>query len=189
MNRSLSIQEQKALLRNKLRQKLEGLKLEERKERSENILAKLFSHSKFKKSEHLLIYISCGFEVQTRSLVEEALSRDKKIYVPRIDPEEKKILMIETSDLNELKPGSYGVMEPPLDQARVGDPQDLDLAIVPGLGFDREGGRLGRGKGYFDRFLKEARNAYKIGLAFECQIVDQIPRNENDVLLDEVLIG
>lgn len=97
--------------------------------------------------------------------------------------------MIEVVDTKELMPGSYGILEPPFDQKRVGPPENLDLVVIPGIGFDHEGGRLGRGEGYFDRFLREAKKAYKIGLAFRCQVVERIPQTVDDVTLDEILIG
>ena len=106
-----------------------------------------------------------------------------------MDPKKRRIDMIEAKHFEELQPGAFGVLEPPFDKYRVGEPEALNLVIVPGLGFDREGGRLGRGGGYFDRFLEKAAGAYKIGLAFECQMVDRIPREGNDILMDEVLIG
>ena len=109
--------------------------------------------------------------------------------MPRLDLQERRIQIIEISDLKELSRGPYGILEPPLNQSYLGKPEELDLAIVPGLGFDRGGGRLGHGLGYFDRFLLEVRKAYKIGLAFECQIMDEIPCEAHDVVMDEVLIG
>lgn len=97
--------------------------------------------------------------------------------------------IIGTGDTKELTPGSYGILEPPFDPERIGQPEDLDLVIVPGIGFDLKGGRLGRGEGYFDRFLGEVAKAYKIGLAFECQIVEKIPRGLEDICINEVLTG
>jgi len=121
--------------------------------------------------------------------VEEGLKKGKRMYVPRVDWAQKRIQAIEVHSLIELQPGAYGIAEPPLDEKKVGRPEDLDLVIVPGLGFDLRGARLGRGEGYFDRFLKQARRAYKIGLAFECQIVAEIPRDVTDERVDEILVG
>ena len=189
MNGPELLQEQKSFLRKELRRKLRTLKPEERTRRSEKVVKELFGHPKFSKARSLLVYVAMEHEVETRPLLEEAWRRRKKVYVPRLDSQKKRIQIVELSDLKELKPGSYGILEPPLNRNRLGKPEELDLAIVPGLGFDRGGGRLGRGFGYFDRFLFEARKAYKIGLAFECQIVDEIPRDVHDVVMDEVLIG
>ena len=177
------------MLRKELATKYTHLPSEERALRSQKILAKLLAHSRFSEARILLCYVARIHEVETRPLLEEAIRRKKKLFVPRLDSATQKINMIELRDLRDLSPGSYGILEPSFDEERLGDPRDLDLVIVPGLGFDRDGGRLGRGGGSFDRFLEEARQAYKIGLAFECQIVDKIPRAKHDVIMDEVIIG
>lgn len=107
--------------------------------------------------------------------------------MPRLDLQAKRLQMIEIKAWNGLKPGAYGILEPAFNPKRLGDPEKLDLAVVPGAAFDRDGGRLGRGEGYFDRFLKEAGRAYKIGLAFKFQLVEKVPSEAHDVRVDEVL--
>lgn len=186
---SHSIRSQKALLRKELRQKLEALNPAERSRQSGEILKRLFRHPKFLGARSLLAYVALPSEVETRPLVEEAERQGKKVYVPRVDSARKRMAMIELVNFKELHPGPHGILEPAYDPSWVGRPQDLDLVVVPGFGFDREGGRVGRGEGYFDRFLAEAKRAYKIGLAFECQIVERVPREANDMTVDEVLIG
>ena len=187
MNDGGSLEEEKSRLRKGLREKLEKLKPEERRKRSQEILARLFDHPRFLEARSLLTYIARDSEVETRPILDEARKKGKRVYIPRVDAVKRQIEIIEAADLALLKPGAHGILEPPFDKGRVGRPGDLDLVIVPGLGFDREGGRLGRGEGYFDRFLKEARQAYKIGLAFACQILDRIPRVPHDILMDEIL--
>lgn len=184
-----SLEEEKANLRKELRQRLKGLGLEERRRASVEILEQLFKHPQFIQAQSLLTYIALASEVWTRSIVEEAFKRGKKVYVPRMDLVRKRIRPVEIRSLEGLKKSSYGILEPPLNEKRIGKPEDLDLVIVPGLGFDRSGGRIGRGKGYFDRFLREASKAYKIGLAFECQVVDKVPLGERDITMNKVLIG
>lgn len=117
------------------------------------------------------------------------MKRGKKLYVPAVDPLKKEIRPLVLKIMGELKPGPYGILEPPFRAERVGVPAKLDLVLVPGLGFDSQGARLGRGEGYFDRFLKQASNAYKIGLAFKCQRVGKIPSEAQDVLMDEIIFG
>ena len=189
MNGSLSLRERKSFLRKELRRKLKALDPQERTWRSEKIVHELLGQPRFLTVEKISVYAATTTEVETRVLLEEARRRRKKVYVPRLDPQKKQIQIVEIFDLKELRPGSYGILEPPLNPSRLGNPEELDLVIVPGLGFDRKGGRLGRGFGCFDRFLLEARKAYKIGLAFECQVVGEIPRETHDVFMDEVLIG
>jgi len=189
MRRSPVLDERKQLLRNKLREKLRRLSSAERARRSQMILEKLSSHPRFLEARSVLIYVAFQAEVETRPLLEEARRCGKRVFLPRIDSKRGLIQAIEVEGREELEPNEYGVLEPPFDSTRLEKPRNLDLIVVPGLGFDRRGGRLGRGKGYFDRFLREAKQAYKIGLAFDCQMVEKIPRASHDVKIHEVLTG
>ena len=189
MDASRSLEEQKARFRKQLRHKLNQLKPGERRRRSRKILARLFRHPSFLKACSVLTYVAIGSEVQTLPILHEMRKKGKKIYVPRVNSKKRQIQMIELKNGKKLSPGTYGVPEPTLRKSRKEDPKELDLAIIPGIGFDRRGVRLGRGMGYFDRFLKKAPKAYKIGLAFQCQIVKKLPYDQHDVMMDEVLIG
>lgn len=189
MRPTRSLHEQKTLLRKELRQRLAAQKPAEREEQSRKILKQLFDHPRFQKAGSVFFYVAQRWEVETRPILDKVQERGKRAFVPRIDPTKKLIQMIEIRSLDELCPGSYGILEPSHDIKRLGDPKSLDLAVIPGVGFDRQGGRLGRGEGYFDRFLSEALRTYKIGLAFECQVVEHIPREAHDARVDEVLIG
>lgn len=190
MESSHSVQAQKVLLRNELRRKREALGRGECKRRSEEIIRQLLAHPRFKSAHTILAYVATGREVETRPFLEEALRGGKKVYLPRvIDTLQKEFAAVEMKSLDELRPGSYGILEPPAGPERRARPDNLDLVVVPGAGFDRAGGRLGRGEGYFDRFLEKAKQAYKIGLAYECQMVDEVPREANDMRVNEVLIG
>ncbi len=186
---TLSLEDEKARLRKELRKKSELLSSEERNRRSQALIGRLLKHPRFLKARTLLTYVALESEVETRPFVEEALKQGKRVFVPLVERGGDRIQMMEISGTGELKSGTYGVWEPPFELHRIGDPLELDLVIVPGVSFDREGGRLGRGKGSFDRFLQEAHNAYRIGLAFEYQIVDRVPRAERDRVMNEVLIG
>jgi 5-formyltetrahydrofolate cyclo-ligase len=126
-------------------------------------------------------------EVETLPLLKECLRQAKRLAVPYLDSKKNQIWAIETRSLKDLRPGAYGVLEPHFDKNQRVPACELDLVIVPGLGFDRTGGRLGRGKGHFDRFLQDVVKAYKIGLAFKCQLLKEIPCDENDIKMDEVL--
>ena len=84
-----------------------------------------------------------------------------------------------------LQPGAYGIMEPVGE--RFTDYATIDIAVVPGMAFDAQGHRLGRGKGYYDRFLAKVPDVYKIGLCFSWQMVDEVPSEANDIMMDEVV--
>jgi 5-formyltetrahydrofolate cyclo-ligase len=91
--------------------------------------------------------------------------------------------------------GAYGILEPKMEKDREVDPAQLDIIIVPGVAFDRKGFRIGFGKGFYDRFLetyrdslgRESKQSFCIGLAFEMQIVDSLPRDAYDEKVDLVI--
>ncbi|PMP68103.1 MAG: 5-formyltetrahydrofolate cyclo-ligase, partial [Thermodesulfobacterium geofontis] len=95
------------------------------------------------------------------------------------------LLFGEIKSLNDLKVGSYGILEPqePIDL----DPEDIDIIIVPGIAFDLRGFRLGYGKGFYDRFLKDLKNPTKIGLIYNELIRDSLPTDDKDVRVDIVI--
>lgn len=177
---------QKSLLRKKFENIVHGLGARKRKKKSGQILRRLLRRRDFKKSKSVLIYVSLRNEVETRPVIQKALAAGKKVFIPRIQAKKINIYRI-LSLKKDLRKGAYGIWEPKPSGARRGRPSRLDLVLVPGLGFDREGRRLGRGLGYFDRFLAKVPHAKKIGLAFREQIVSKIPVEKHDVPVDGVL--
>lgn len=130
----------------------------------------------------LLLYYALHDEVDT-SLLFKRLS-DKTILLPKVIDSENMELRIYTGE-NDLATGCYGIKEP------VGkvfaDFAKIDVAIIPGMAFDCQGHRLGRGKGYYDRLLSKIPQAYKIGLCFDFQIIDSVPVDSHDIRMDEVV--
>jgi 5-formyltetrahydrofolate cyclo-ligase len=107
--------------------------------------------------------------------------------VPYCEADELELFQLE--HLDELAPGAMGILEPRLELRRCFDrkvvPVDLDLIVTPGLAFDRRGGRLGYGKGYYDRLLHQIRaDATKLAVCFECQLVPEIPLLPHDIRMD-----
>lgn len=138
----------------------------------------------------VMTYVSVGSEVATRDLVPQLLSLEKVVLIPYCQGLDLRLFRLKS--LEELVPGTLGIPEPPPDLRndvqRQGRPEEIDLALIPGLAFDRHGNRLGQGKGYYDRFLLSLRpDAFKLGLAFECQVVDDLPRTPHDTPVDAVL--
>ena len=191
MGKFSSLAEQKALLRKELAGKSALLDPNERALRSQKILAKLLANPRFSKAHVLLSYVARPPEVETRLLLEEALRRKKKLFVPRLDSVAQKIDMIELRDLSDLRPGSYGILEPKKPEPMKSDAFGfLDCVLVPGLAFDRAGHRLGRGKGYYDRFLSTLPSrVVRYGLAYDIQMFDQIPTTPMDVKVDKVFFN
>ncbi|MBB5352320.1 5-formyltetrahydrofolate cyclo-ligase [Haloferula luteola] len=105
-------------------------------------------------------------------------------YLPRVDGQE--MHFHEVHHLDDLRIGAFGIREPHPDLAP-GDPTDLDLILCPGLGFGRDGSRLGRGRGYYDRLLHLAPSAQRVGATFPCRIVDHLPTEPHDIPMHRLL--
>ncbi len=94
----------------------------------------------------------------------------------------------EIRSLDELVPGTWGILEPPENSRKVVPAEEIDLAVVPGLAFDRQFNRLGYGAGYYDRFLpKLKKNAVKAGICYSIQLIDQIPVEAFDIAMDIIV--
>ncbi len=124
-------------------------------------------------------------EVDLRAM----LSDSERVWVlPKVRGEVLSLHRIEDAE-QDLQIGAYGIPEPKegLEDVAIGE---VDLFLCPGLGFDRKGGRIGRGKGFYDRMLEHAKpDAIKLGVCFEFQLVDEIEMEPHDVRMDEVVFG
>lgn len=137
-----------------------------------------------------MTYLDFRSEVRTLAFLPEIWKQGKKIVVPYCAGRDLGLFLLESPD--ELAPGTWGILEPrPELRAAAGKragPESIDLALVPGVAFDSRGGRLGRGKGFYDRFLPQlCPDALKIGLAFESQLAWEIPMQPQDVRMDLVI--
>lgn len=161
----------------------------ERRRESSKVMAKLFSSPEFKRSKIIMFYCSKDDEVDTSKMIKVALKMGKEVVVPVTIPKERKLIPSRLTDYDrELGPGPYGVLQPKPGCIREVAPDQIDLVIAPGVAFDKKGNRLGRGAGYYDRFLARVpKKVSKIGLAFDFQILTALPRNCHDLPVDKVL--
>ena len=173
-------------IRNNLLLKRKQLSKKDVIEKSDKIKHRLFDLDEFKKSKAILFYVSYDNEVFTHKMIKESQSAGKQIIVPFSDKENRCLILSELKDWDELMPGSYGILEPSMENIREIRIDDVDLVIVPGVGFDKKGRRIGHGFGYYDNLLKRS-NAYRIGLAFEAQIVDKIPTEDHDLPVHKII--
>ena len=132
----------------------------------------------------IMLYSALPDEVPTQTLMAELVAQGKTVLLPRVINEKDMELRYYTGP-QDLHKGAYGILEPTGE--RYTDYEAIDVAIVPGMAFDAERHRLGRGKGYYDRFLSRVPYLYKIGLCFSWQIVDRVPCDEHDMVMDEVI--
>jgi 5-formyltetrahydrofolate cyclo-ligase len=158
------------------------------------ICHKLIKSDTYLSAETVMCYLHCRSEVSTAAVLAEALPSEKKVVIPYCtrDSQGNPILGLwHLRDLSELTLGTWGIMEPPEERRgeknRQINPERLDLIIVPGVGFDREGGRIGNGMGYYDRLLSKVRiDAVLIAVCFESQLFPEIPMHSQDVYMDYV---
>ncbi|MBR2114934.1 MAG: 5-formyltetrahydrofolate cyclo-ligase [Prevotella sp.] len=132
----------------------------------------------------ILLYSALPDEVPTQALMDDLVAQGKTVLLPRVINDRDMELRRYTGP-QDLQEGAYGILEPTGE--RFTDYEAIDVAIVPGMAFDAEGHRLGRGKGYYDRFLSRVPHLYKIGLCFSWQMVDHVPCDEHDVVMDQII--
>lgn len=164
--------------------------LPDRASRSMAIEARLHSLHEFEAARTVASYVGVGDEVATTALLARALARGVTVAVPWRDGNDLHLARI--LSLDELVPVSFGLLEPPpglaASPARMLAPPDAGLLLIPGVAFDRLGGRLGHGKGYYDRLLERAGpGPLRVALCYECQLVDRVPMVAGDEPVDLVV--
>ena len=169
----------------------DSLPPEEQEARSRAIVASLFSLPEIRSAAHLFVYVSFRSEVRTQEFIEGCLAAEKRVSVPVTLTRTSSLLAVRITDpAAQLRPGYCGIPEPAptWTAANRCDPDSIDVVIVPGSVFDPQGGRLGYGGGYYDRFLSlEAPHALRIALAYDLQVVDHVPLEPHDQRMDRVI--
>lgn len=173
----------KQAIRQEMREKRKALSPASYAKKSLDIQMQLEALPKWKEAAKILLYVSSPEEVDTHRLIQDALEKNRKVYVPKASG--KTLAICPLYDFENLKPGAHGILEPceVLEEAH---PETMDLIVVPGIAFDPRGHRIGYGGGFYDRLLKLTRG-YKVGLAFQEQIVENLPDEAHDVPLDLII--
>jgi len=177
-------------MKHKIRKKIlavrENHKEEDRLTKDQEIKKKMFSLLEFRKAKIVLFYVSIKGEVRTDKMISESLEKGKRILVPFADLNKRTLLISEINNLEELEPGAFGIPEP--KNPREFPLEKIDLVVIPGIAFDRKGNRVGYGMGFYDRFLKGLKpHVPKIALAYDFQIVNEIPAEGEDVTVDMII--
>lgn len=164
---------------------------ENKDELSRKIVATFMALPEYAAAKTVMFYIDVRSEVRTRHDLENALGSGKRIIVPwcTVDGE---LELFHLESMDELATGMYKILEPKEElrsiAAKKPQIEELDLVMVPGVAFDRHGGRSGHGKGYYDKLLEHARlDTPLVALAFECQMFPEIPVAEHDIYMDKVV--
>ena len=153
--------------------------------KSNKIKNKLFKIDEYKKAKNILFYVSYDGEVFTHNVIKESFI-DKKIVVPISNNEDYSLILSKLNSFEDLVEGRYGILEPKKEKIEEISIDEIDLVIIPGIVFDLKGNRIGHGKGFYDRLLKNIKKPI-IALAFEFQIIDKIPSEEYDKPVDIII--
>lgn len=170
--------------KDELRYKMKSLRVllpeGERRRAAEEVFSRLEKTAAFLMAERIMMYHSLPDELYTHDFLRKWSDR-KRFYLPRVNGVELEILPYEES---RLELGSFHIEEPTGNDTI--DPSQIEVVIVPAVAYDRKGKRLGRGKGFYDRFLKNTK-ATKIGVGYEFQLLEEVPSEAHDVSMDIVI--
>jgi 5-formyltetrahydrofolate cyclo-ligase len=160
-------------------------------ELSKAICARFMALPEYTSAKTVMFYIDVRSEVRTRHTLPDALASGKKIIVPWCN-DKSELELFHVTNMDELAVGMYKILEPKTElrllPEKMAQAADLDLVMVPGVAFDRHGGRMGHGKGYYDKLLQHARrDTPLVALSFECQLFPEIPTAAHDIFMDKIV--
>lgn len=179
-------------IRTNIAEKINILPLE-----SKWVCEKILDSEEYKKADYIFAYMALNDEVDLSLLIQEALSENKTVAIPKINRENMTMNFFHYHNQKSETTDGYCKIKEPVDEAKIIDIEKLQnhkvLILVPGRAFTEEGGRLGRGKGFYDKYLAKllslisADNVFLLGVAFSCQIVKELPLDNHDILMNKVV--
>lgn len=178
-----NIKAEKAALRSEYRALREAFPQEKKKKLDRMILQKLLTLREYERASTVFCYVSKEFEVNTIPILEHTLSSGRRLAVPHCIPGTPYMDFYEIHSLDDLAPGSFGLLEPKIEVCQKVTDLSSGLCILPGFCFDRQGYRLGYGKGYYDRFLS-AFSGSSAGICYTSFVVDALPHGYFDRCAD-----
>ena len=177
-------------LRRKLRHARRQLTPAQQRLAARRLYRQLAQHPRFRRARHIALYLPNDGEIDPRLLLQAAQRRGKATYLPVLNPWPRTRMVFQRIEPGEqLRRNRFGILEPVIRTARQRRVWALDLLLIPLVGFDEKGGRLGMGGGFYDRSLayramrKKSHKPTLLGLAHECQRVDRLPLESWDVAL------
>jgi 5-formyltetrahydrofolate cyclo-ligase len=172
----------KFAVRQDMRRRRDAMGLDDVLNLSRAVEDRVFSCKDFSSCQNIMFFLSFGNELRTDEMITRALKDGKQVYVPRLIKRERRLEVCEINDMDqEFELGSYDIREPSQSNSKVVSPSIIDAIIAPGLAFDRSGGRIGFGGGYFDWLFKQLPDeALCLGVAYEFQVLGSIPQDSWD---------
>jgi len=175
-------------LRSQVLKRRDSIPADQKAVKDDAIKTRLFNLEEFIDAKCVLMYVSFRTEVDTIGQIEGIFCLGKKLVVPLVHRKEKTLALYEIKNISELVPGYMGIPEPKVREDRKVELKDIDIIVIPGTGFDTKGNRLGYGGGYYDKLLCNTEKGIpKVALAFEEQIVEDIPAESHDIKADIIV--
>lgn len=165
-----------------------ALPLDEVKAASEKITHRLLESTLVKHSNTILLYMDFRNEVMTQPLITELWKLGKRVVIPRVNEDTNELDLYAIEAFSDMVLSSFGILEPDASIPPNTSAQDIDLVLAPGVCFDRRGYRMGYGGGFYDKLLPKLRQDCQIhALAFDMQLVDEVPTEPHDVRLNGIV--
>lgn len=164
------------------------MKPEERQRGDFLVAEKILGHQWYYKAKTVLLFLNYGSEIDTSMLFEDAWQKGKRVYVPKIEGEEMHFYQI--THMEQVYEGYKGIREPisnALPFCYQDKKEDEVLMIMPGVAFDRYRNRLGYGKGFYDRYLRDKERINTIAIGYKCQMVEELPYEETDIRPNQII--
>jgi 5-formyltetrahydrofolate cyclo-ligase len=160
-----------------------------RADKSQVIMERLFDFANFLEAKIVLYYLNAGSEVVTEAMIRKTLEYEKIVALPLVNQKNRQIVPLKIDDLDrDTRSGYRGIREPITRRCKVIPVEQINLAIIPGVAFDERGGRIGHGTGFYDKFIPSLDvTTRKVALAFESQVVPQIPMEPHDRYIDIII--
>lgn len=174
----------KQALRGRMKALRAQMTAQERLAAQEALCRQIEAYEPYRRAGTVMAYMAYGTEPGLTPAIERALSAGRRIALPRCGADGRMSARL-IAGMDDLAPGAYGIMEPKQD-CPLALPQEIGLILVPGLAFDRRGGRLGKGAGYYDRFMAQT-TALRVGVLYGAELTDEVPMQAHDLFMDALL--
>ncbi|MFH0963497.1 MAG: 5-formyltetrahydrofolate cyclo-ligase [Planctomycetota bacterium] len=170
--------------RERARKALEKMNEAQRARASAAIAGRVTALPEFRSARTVMVFLPLAGEVDTRPIAQAAISAGKRVASPKVSRRLRTMEARVVRDLEQdVAPGHYGISEPVTTE--VVEPGEIDFVLVPGLAFDRRGRRVGRGAGYYDRYLgSDDFRGHRCAVAFACQVLRRVPADKTDIPVD-----
>ena len=175
----------KSKIRSQMIEARDSQTIPEIEEKSRLIQEQFLSLPLVRKTGNIFIYNSIRGEARTRGIIKNFFMRGKEVSVPVPDCDKHELIVSKLDSLDELKEGVFGIPEPA--KTKPVSPEQIDIIVVPGIAFDEKGNRIGHGFGFYDKFLRTVKGKPIVALAYEMQILQELPAEEHDVTIDYII--